>query len=156
MRSHANVSTLISIAVHIALAYAAFKLWRWTRGLRNAPQTAWRRRLGIAFFVLPLVVWIAHALLPAALLTPLEGLLWLDRWLRGLQHELLAAIGQRLGALWRLALAPLVYALVYGAVGVAIGWCLDAWQYRKRARTAPALDDAAPATQARPATDRSP
>lgn len=113
---------LVSLAVRIALLVAAWRLWRWARAV--GARVRWRRRISLALFLLPIVAWTVELLLPAGaegLVAPLRALdRGLDRliaWLLGLTAEAPGLFG--------LALRPLVYAAVYGGIGLLIGWPLD-------------------------------
>lgn len=113
---------LVSIAVRIALLVLAWKVWRWASTV--GAKVRWRRRIALALFLLPLLVFAAEVVLPTekeAVLAPLkavdEKLDQLIAWLLGLTDEAPGLFG--------LALRPLVYAAVYGGIGLLIGWPLD-------------------------------
>ena len=137
------LEVLVSAAVNVALFVLAVKVWLWSRKQAKLAATAWRRRVGLLFFLLPIVAvlleWLVRVTgLPDVALAPVnvlmairEGINWALERLVGLTKE-----G---GTLWSIALRPLCYTVVYGGVGVLIGWPLDRLaQARELARAAPA------------------
>lgn len=133
------VMNMLGSAVALVLA---FKVWRWSRRQAKAGRMVWRRRVGLLFFLAPILLTIGKAIrLPDVVLLPLEVIAWANRGIEALLGLLLGLTREHLDGMWAAAVKPLCYAAVYGGVGVLIGWPLD----RLRAkREAEASDGAQP------------
>jgi hypothetical protein len=126
---------LIGLGIRVALLYAGIRIFLWARRLKNASGTAWRRRVGLVFFLAPILLWLGQLVLPEALLVPLTLLVSVHEGMQLVLAGLLDAVEHSLGQLWLVALSPLCYALVYGVAGVLVGWPIDALRRRGRAST---------------------
>lgn len=133
------METIVGLLANVVMLVAALKVWLWARKQAKAGRTTWRRRVGLTFLLAPFLLTLLRALqLPDLLLLPLEAIAWVNR---GIDHVLGSLIGltkEHLSGLWATALRPLCYALVYGSLGVLIGWPLDRWKARREAAAAAA------------------
>lgn len=121
--------------------FLAFKVWRWSRRKASAGRTAWRRRVGLVFFLGPILLTIGKALrLPDAVLLPLQAIAWANQGIEAVLGALVGLTREHLDGMWAAAVKPLCYAAVYGGLGVLIGWPLD--KLAAKGDAAPQADDA--------------
>lgn len=114
--------------------YLAFRVWRWSRRQARAGRTVWRRRVGLLFFLAPMLLTIGKAVgLPEVALLPLELIAWANRGIEALLGLLLGLTREHLDGVWAAAVKPLCYAVVYGGLGVLIGWPLDRLKAKREA-----------------------
>lgn len=122
------MSFVAQFVVYLALLYGAWRLFRWSRSLRNANRTRWRRRLGFWLLWAPVLLWVAELLTPEQaewLLWPLRGLALLKTSVDWAARALMDWGEGQVSGIYSVAVGPLAYALVYGAAGFLIGWPLD-------------------------------
>jgi len=119
------VELALRIVVWVVLFVGAIKLFLWARRLKSAANTKWRRRVGLLFFVLPVLLWVAEGLLPAAQIAPLRALGWVKDLLDAAIAAIVGAADGNVTGVWSWAVKPVAYAVVYGGAGLLIGWPLD-------------------------------
>jgi hypothetical protein len=128
---------LVGAVVNVAILVAAWKLWRWSRKQAAAGRMAWRRRVGLTFLLAPmllaLLTWVG---LPEALLLPLKAIALMNQGIDFALSFLITAAREHLPGPLAVAIKPLCYAIVYGGLGVLIGWPLDRWKAKKDAEQA--------------------
>ena len=139
------MAMLLGIIANLVMLVLAFKVWRWSRKQAKSGRTTWRRRVGLTFLLAPILLWVLEALsVPDVVLLPLRAI---DRVNDGIDAALGALIGltkENLTGLWAAALKPLCYAVVYGSLGVLIGWPLDRWKAKREAAKAAAAGQPPP------------
>ena len=122
------MSFFAELLVYVALLYGAWRLYRWSKGLKNASQLRWRRRCGFWFMWAPLLLWVGEVLTPEQaelLLLPLKALALLKGAVDLAAKSLMQWGEGQVSGFYSMAIGPLAYALVYGAAGFLIGWPLD-------------------------------
>lgn len=128
---------LIGGAVHVAILVAAWKLWRWSRAQAKAGRMAWRRRVGLTLLLAPMLLgfltWVG---MPEAALLPLKAIDLMNQGIDRVLSFLITAAREHLPGPLALAVKPLCYAVVYGGLGVLIGWPLDRWKEKRDAERA--------------------
>jgi EamA domain-containing membrane protein RarD len=112
----------VAVGVRLALLVVAWKLWRWSSQL--SARVRWRRRISLGLFFAPLVIWLLGLILPTELQSALKAVAFLNAWIDDLLRMGLG-LTTEVGGLLGVALRPLVYAVVYGGLGLLIGWPLD-------------------------------
>lgn len=114
--------------------YLAFKVWRWSRRQYSAGRMVWRRRVGLLFFLGPILLTIGKAIrLPDVVLLPLQVIAWANQGIEWALGSLVGLTREHLDGMWAAAVKPLCYAAVYGGLGVLIGWPLDKLQAKRDA-----------------------
>lgn len=136
------MSLLVDLLGSAVAVVLAFKVWRWSRRKASAGRTAWRRRVGLLFFLAPVLLTVARAVrAPDVVLVPLEAIAWVNRGIDALLVSLVGATKEHLDGLWAAAVKPLCYAAVYGGLGVLLGWPLDRLQAGRAQDEAQGGDD---------------
>jgi hypothetical protein len=120
----------VGLFVQVALLFLAFKIWRKAKARERAGKTKWRRRMGLLLFVAPFLLWIAGLILPEVLQGPVKFFTaltdGLDKWIGFTIGSAESQLDKRnIGALFQLSVKPIVHAVVYGGLGVLIGWPMD-------------------------------
>jgi hypothetical protein len=101
-------------------------VWWKARRWAKAADTKWRRRVGTIFFLAPFLVTLAKVLpLPEVTRVPIELLGKLREVVDAMLKSLTGLAAENLSGFWLAAARMLLSALVYGGVGVLIGWPLD-------------------------------
>ena len=123
---------IVPLIVQVALLIGGWKLWRWAKKREKASKTQWRRRFTALFFVSPMVLWVATAVLPENdvlnLLSFLNDLLDAGiAWTIGTVKEGLDEVG----GIGVLAVKPVLHSIVYALLGAALGWPLDRMRAKK-------------------------
>lgn len=121
---------VVELFVQVALLFLGWKLWRWAKSNHRAGKTKWRRRMGLLLYLAPFLLWVASWLLPDALQGPVELFsalsAGLDKWVGFTISSTEGMLEKRnVGTLFQMAVKPIVHAVVYGGLGVLIGWPID-------------------------------
>ena len=127
---------IVELFVQIALLFLGWKLWRWAKAKQRAGKTKWRRRMGLVLYLAPFLLWVAGWLLPDALQGPVEYFdslsAGLDKWVGRTITATEETLKKRdVGTLFQMAVKPIVLAVVYGGLGVCIGWPMDKLRAKK-------------------------
>ena len=138
---------LISAAVWIALTVVGLKVFFWARKRNKAAKTAWRRRMGLILFFLPVLLFLGRFLLPEPVQPVIRGISIANAYMDQGLKWVIGAAKQEAPGVFSLAVTPVVYALFYTALGILIGWPLDAL---KKARAGDEPKQEQPADGAEP------
>lgn len=141
---------LVGFVVHVAILVGAWKLWRWSRKQAKAGRMAWRRRVGLTFLLAPMLLGLLTFLnAPEPVLLPLEAIALMNQGIDHALSFLIEAAKEHLPGPIAVAVKPLCYAIVYGGLGVLIGWPLDRLKAKREAQTTggggPPSDGSSPA-----------
>jgi hypothetical protein len=148
------MSILVSLVSNVVVLIVAFKLYFWARRKAKAGYGVWRRRVGLTFLFAPVLLTIGRAIsLPDVLLLPLEAIGVVAKGIDLALQSLLGLTKEHLDGVLAMAVKPLCYAIVYGGLGVLVGWPLDKRrELKERERleregaSPPGLDDHPPPT----------
>jgi hypothetical protein len=118
---------LLTLVTNAAILFVAWKLYRWSRRQARAGRAAWRRRVGLVFLLAPVLLTIGKVLpgVPDWALRPIEWVTFANHAIDGALGALVGAAKDALPGPIAYAVKPLCYALVYGGLGVLLGWPLD-------------------------------
>jgi hypothetical protein len=117
---------LVGLVVHVAILVGAWKLWRWSRKQYKAGRMVWRRRVGLTFLLAPMLLGLLQLVnAPDLALLPLRAIALMNEGIDRVLALLIDASKEHLPGPIATAVKPLCYAVVYGGLGVLIGWPLD-------------------------------
>lgn len=117
---------MLELLGSVLVFFAGVAVWWKARRWAKAADTKWRRRVGTIFFLAPFLVTLAKVLpLPEVTRVPIELLGKLREVVDAMLKSLTGLAAENLSGFWLAAARMLLSALVYGGVGVLIGWPLD-------------------------------
>lgn len=120
------MDTLISAVVWVALLIAGLKLFFWARKRNKAAKTAWRRRMGLILFFLPVLLFLGRVFLPEPVQPVIQGISKANAAVDAGLKWVIGAAKSEVAGVFSLAVTPIAYAVFYTLLGILIGWPLDA------------------------------